>query len=313
MDLTKGVNLKQEISRFFELFDPTIALAERLIAANEHAQEVLLLICARLDALASYAGREDQPNREAFTNLVTHYGGERPLMESVSAGDLYYELGYHRWLLEGLLPKPGRIIRFSRLDDPVIDLLEQSDIPLTLDAARALLTRLMKVVESRCRCRPGQPRRKPNRIKRAALTGAIEQEFKRSRSVEADKLSNAVQPLLRSKTIAALLYENFRNAAVHGVKVDLDEGRFFREQQLHWEPLYSEYYPPFMFVKFSGPFLLSLLRNCLRTVREAWIAKGKIPPDVYWHVFGVSYEELNLLDQNLLPQTRSLRFQRIRP
>jgi hypothetical protein len=63
-------------------------------------------------------------------------------MESLSSGDLYYELGFHRWLIEGMIPKPdrkpGRIVRFSRLDDPVIDLLDQSDVPQTADSARGL-------------------------------------------------------------------------------------------------------------------------------------------------------------------------------
>jgi len=307
----KSVDLKEETHRFFALFDPTIRLAERLIAAKENAQEVLLLLCARLDALASCISSEDQSNRESFTRLVSAYGGERELMESVSAGDFYYELGYHRWLMEGMLPKPGRIVRFSRINDPVIDLLDQSDIPLTVDAARRLLTRLMRVVEYHCRCRPGQPLRKPATLKLGTLTKAIRHEFRHSRPIEIDKLSKAIQPLLRSKTVAELLYENFRNAAVHGIKVDLDENRFFHEQRPYWQPLYSEYYPPFMFLKFSGPFLLKLLGNCLRTLRAAWSVKGRIPPDAHWHLFGYGLDEIHQIDETLLPKVRSLRVQRI--
>lgn len=142
-------SLEAEIDKYFDLFAPTLGLAARLIAAKENAQDVLLLLCARLDALASSISNEAQSNRDSFTNLVIAYGGERGLMESVSAGDLYYELGYHRWLMEGMLPKAGRIVRFSHVNDPVIDLLEQSDIPLTKDAAVVLLTRIMKITEQR--------------------------------------------------------------------------------------------------------------------------------------------------------------------
>jgi hypothetical protein len=308
----KRLVLNDEIHRFFDLFDPTIALVERLIAAEENAQEVLLLLSARLDALASSISSEDKSSRDSFTRLIIAYGGERQLMESVSAGDLYYEIGFHRWLMEGMLPKPGRIVRFSRIDDPMIELLELSDIPLSVDAARALLTRLMKSVGNCCRCRPRQPLNKPSTLSSQVLTEAVEREFKHSRTVEVDKLSKAIQPLLRSKAVAGLLYENFRNAAVHGIKVELDESRFFAEPRPFWQPLYSEYYPPFMTLKFSGPFLLKLLRNCLRTLREAWLAKGKVPPDVHWHLFGYGLDKLHLLDADLLPEARSLRIQRYR-
>lgn len=146
----------------------------------------------------------------------------------------------------------------------------------------------------------------------AELFDAITQEFGHSRAVEVDVLSKAIQPLVRSKSVAGLLYAEFRNAAVHGIKVELDEGRFFTEPKPFWRPLYSVYYPESMLLSFSGPFLVRLLRDCLRTLREAWIAKGKVPPDVHWHLFGNRIDEVRLLDIDLLPAARSLRIQRTR-
>lgn len=312
MALRKRMVLADEIHRFFDLFDPTMALVERLIAKKENAQEVLLLLCARLDALASCMFNEDKSNKESFTKLVVAYGRKRDLMESISAGDLYYESGFHRWLIDGTLPKPGRIVRFSRIDDPVIEMLDLSDIPLTAEAAGALLTRLMKVVESRCRCRPRQSLKKPSMLKPNALTDAIESEFRNSRAVEVDKLLKAIQTLLQSKSVAGLLYQDFRNAAVHGVKVEFDEDQFFSEPGPFWQSLYSVYYPSSISLKFSGSFLLTLLRDCLGTLRQAWLAKGKIPPDVHWYLFGNRLDEIHLLDTDLLPQVRSLRIQRSR-
>jgi len=307
-----AVSLEHIIDKYFDLFTPTTDLVERLIAARENAQDVLLLLCARLDALASSISSEDRSNREAFTKLVIAYGGERKLMESVSMGNLYYELGFHRWLMEGMIPKPGRIVRFSRLDDPIIDLIELSDIPLTTEAASNLLTRLMKAIERHFRCRPRQPLTKPNTVKIGALTAAIEEEFKRSRTIEIEKVSTAIQPLLQSQTMAGLLYGNFRNAAIHGVKVNLEERQFFGEAQPYWQPLYSEYYPPFMSVKFPGPFLLRLLRNCIGSLRATWIAKGKVPTEAHCHIFGFGLDELGMLDRTLLPTPTTLRIQRSR-
>jgi len=140
----KPPNLAERLERFFNLFEPTIKLAEDLIAARSNSQEVVLLLCARLDALASCTGREDQSNRQAFTHLLVNYAGHRDLMCSVSAGDLYYELGYHRWLAEGMIPKPGRLYRFSRLNDPIIHLLDRSGIPLTVETVHRLLLIFIK-------------------------------------------------------------------------------------------------------------------------------------------------------------------------
>ncbi len=312
MKANNAASLEDMIDRYFDLFTPTTQLLERLIAAKENAQDVLLLLCARLDALASSISSENRPNREAFTKLVTAYGGHRTLMESVSLGDLYYELGFHRWLMEGMIPKPGRIASFSQVDDPIIDLIELSDIPLTTEAASALITRIMKTIERNYRCRPRQPLTKPNTVKPGALKAAIEEEFKRSRTIETEKLSAAIQPLLQSKTIAGLLYGNFRNGAIHGVKVNFDETKFFGELQPYWQPLYSEYYPPFMSVKFPAPFLLNLLRKCIESLRASWIAKGNVPPEAHWHIFGSGMDELQLLDRTLLPEPTTLRIQRHR-
>ncbi len=45
--------LKTYVARFFDLFTPSVELIEQLIAARSNAQEIILLACARLDALGS--------------------------------------------------------------------------------------------------------------------------------------------------------------------------------------------------------------------------------------------------------------------
>jgi hypothetical protein len=312
MRLREHVILSEKVDSFFKLFEPTIQLAERLITENNNAQEVVLLLCARLDALASCIASEDQSNRESFIRLLVNYSGYRDLMGSVSAGDLYYELGFHRRFAESMIPKTGRLVRFSRLDDPIIELLDRSNIPLTLEAAQGLLTRLMRVMTENFRCRPGQALRKPTTAKPKTITDALTEEFKHSRDLEVRQgVERAIQPLLRTMTVAALLYENFRNPAVHGLKVELDESTFFQSKQPHWRPLYSEHYPPFMFIKFPGPFLLELLRNCMRTVKHEMLAKGKLPPDAHFHVFGTNMGgSTEFLDSELLPKPYGLKFQR---
>lgn len=306
----KPGDFAERLDRFFSVFQPTIGLAENLIRSKENPQEVVLLLCARLDALASCLACEDQSNRQSFIRLLVNYSGHRDLMESVSAGDLYYELGYHRWLAEGLIPRPGRLHRFSRLNDPVLSLLDRSGIPLTVKAAELLFTRLMRVLTTSFRCCPGQPTRKSTVGKPQLITTKVLAEFQRSKDkVLLQELGQALQPLLETKTLAGLLYEKFRNSAIHGAWVELDEENFFLASQPYWEPLYSPYYPPFMFVKFPAPFLVELLLNCIKTLKQQMMATGKLPPDVHYHALGPDSNDLRFLDEGLLPKGANIRHQ----
>lgn len=54
---------QEKLEAFFSLFEPTLQLAEQLMKARTNAQEIVLILCARLDAAASCIVREDQPNR----------------------------------------------------------------------------------------------------------------------------------------------------------------------------------------------------------------------------------------------------------
>lgn len=301
---------REKLDSFFGLFDPTLRLVEQLMSAHTNAQEVVLLLCARLDALASGIAPADQSNRRSFTQLLTNYSGYRDLMSSVSLGDLYYEVGFHRWLAEGMIPKPGRLLRFSDLDDPIISLLDRSGIALTSKSAQQLLGRIIRVLTTNYRCRPGQPHRKPTLAKPKSITGELEAAFKSSRDTDlSTQIGEAIQPLLERETVAGLLYSGFRNNAVHGAKVELEETMFFRASQPYWQPMYSDYYPPFMTIKFPGPFLLELLRNCMRTLKGKMLATGKLPPDVHFHAFGPGINDVQFLDEALLPRPIRSRFQ----
>lgn len=67
-------NIDKELDRYFRIFDSSISLVEELIKNKQYPQEVLVLLCARLDALASDAAAEGTPNSQAFSAFVTHYG-----------------------------------------------------------------------------------------------------------------------------------------------------------------------------------------------------------------------------------------------
>jgi len=61
-----------------------------------------------------------------------------------------------------------------------------------------------------------------------------------------------------------------------------------------------------------SPKELDFLEGALAEDREAWCAKGRIPPEAHWHLFGYGLNEIQLLDASLLPEVRNIRFQRPR-
>ena len=145
--------LVDALDRYFAAYASTRELAAEFIAKRRHPVEILILLCARLDALASDAAKDGTSSRKAFTGFVTAYGGQRDLLGSVSIADLYYELSFHRWLLDGTIPKPGRLRVFSNVDEPIVHLLEDADLPLTLQnfwkASRHSHARLQAAVSGR--------------------------------------------------------------------------------------------------------------------------------------------------------------------
>jgi len=301
--------LANRLDTYLETFRPTVTLVEDLIEARRDPQEILILLCARLDALATGSAREDRSRKRAFCDFIAQYGGHRRLFESVSIGDLYYELGYHRWLMEGMIPVAGRIQRFSRLNQPIIQFLQDIPVPLTAEDCERVLTRMMTALRGAFRAFPGQRRTKSHSGKLADVQSTIIAGFKGRRDAPVvAALPQALPPLLKTKTIGILLYERFRSEAIHGGRVSLEESRFFREEEPYWASTEPSYFGRFHLVEFPGPFLLNTLVECIRRYRQHLLHRGKLPPDVHFAAFDDEMmDHLEFLDEALLPDTKELR------
>jgi hypothetical protein len=301
MNETKTTVLASGLDKYFSEFDSTLSLVDDLIRQRKHPAEVLILLCARLDALASDAADQETSNRRTFLGFLNTYGQQGDLFRSVSAGDLYWDLGFHRWRLEGTVREPGRLYRFSSIDDPLLHLLEFSGVPLTLRDCGRLLDSLMRAVQSSFHVRPRQSRSKvlyasTDRVTEELVKGL---ERTRLRKFVAD-LPKALEPLLDAKKIGSQLYQRFRCEAIHSAGVRLDHDRFFSDTTLYWEPLYSEFYGSFELVTFPARFLFDCLKSCIQTYRAHLLHKKKLPPAVHFHTFRDVIEHLELLDQTLI-------------
>ena len=306
----KNEILESALNKYFSLFDDTRRLVFEFIARREHSAEILILLCARLDALASDAAKDGTPSRRAFTSFITAYGGQRDIFNSVSIADLYYELAFHRWLLEGMIPAPGRLHIFSRNQEPIVQLLEDAGLPITLSESKILFDTLLRLCKQEYRAVPGQRLTKPRIVSPSIFQDLI---VKRSRETRikkiADNLPKALSPLLETKKIGNILYRRFRSDAIHGATVILDSKRFLSETEIYWKPLQSDYYGPFELIEFPATFLLSLLDNCITTYRANLTAKGKVPPSIHFYAFSDDvFRSLDLFDHDLLAEGGRVRF-----
>jgi hypothetical protein len=302
--------VREALEGYAKAYDTTLKLVDELISGGKHPQEVLLLLCARLDALASNTATEENSSKRTFIKFLHDYAAnERKFLGSVSAGDVYYEIDFHLWLMEGTIPSPGRITRFSTQNDPIIQLIDISGIPITQADATRLLSRCAKVLREHYRVAPHQRKSKP-------LTGSATEM--RSRIIDGIKkhysddvvgdLPAALEPLLASKTVSTILYEKFRSAVVHAGYVQLDEARFFKETNPYFIPLSSEFYGPFLLVQFPARYLRNLIQTCLTTYMRHLQATKKLPPDIaFQHYVGAILDAAVVVDEALLPRSRTLR------
>jgi hypothetical protein len=309
MSKEKEQHFEKALDRYFQRFSSTQRLVIELIASRKNPIEILILTCSRLDALASDSTAEGTASKQAFTHFVTAYGGNNDLFNSVSIGDLYYELAYHRWLLEGTIPEPGRLYRFSRVDDPIIQLLDEVGLPLTLEHSKILLSALMGILRQQFRAIPRQSLSKPRVVKASELERSIIEAFQKTplRGI-AGHLPSALKMLLDEKNVCSLLYRRFRCESIHGATILLNEKRFLSETGVYWEPWHSEHYGSFELIEFSAKFLLGCLKNCIKTYRAHLLVKKKIPPDIHFYGFGDDLVEgLEFLDESLLPEGGKVR------
>lgn len=284
-------------------------LTKELVESKSHAQEVLILLCSRLDALASSAAREDTPPMAAFTHFVTCYGRDRALFESVSVGDLYFDLARHHFLLPAIVQQSGRLVRHSWDDDAIIELLWGSGVPLTETDAERLLAQIMKGLQAGFRVIPGQPKHKRLRARPVSITEALVEAFRHSRMKDvADNISEALGPLLRANTLAAILYDDFRCQAIHSGEVYLDESRFFVEHRPYWLPGESEFFGRYMFAQFPARFLARLVRDCINTYRKHLLSKQRLPVRLFNRIFEEEgIDKLELLDEDTVEEPDVLR------
>jgi len=123
-----------------------------------------------------------------------------------------------------------------------------------------------------------------------------------------EKIIKSIEPLVRAKTAARVLYEEFRSEVIHGGHVRIDEKKFFSQSSPYWTPYYSDEYGAFYRLEFPARFLRSLLEGSIETYRHHLTAKGVVPAGIHWLVFGEdSAKYLKFMDETSFAEYGAVR------
>lgn len=298
------LTLQKGLDQYFSAYDSCQALAAELIQRRHYPIDILILLCARLDALASDALADNLSQKQAFCRFLINYSGQRKLFEAVSVSDLYYEIGYHRWKLSGTIAAPGRLSRVTELDDPFFQLIEDSGLPITLEEIGRLLDTLARILEQNFRVKARQAMSKQRLSSIIKLKNIIEDSAKKSRLRKvADRLPQALLPLMNKACISSILYERFRCESIHSASIRIDAKRFFSESDVYWKRIYPIYQGrTYELVEFPAAFLLQCLKACIRTYRVHLVEKGKVPHAIYFHGFEDLLSTVKFLDPESMPE-----------
>src|SRR6266481_2843059 len=84
--------IEDRVNAAFEEHRATTALLENFIQSREYPNEIVILACARLDALANLAMTKKQGQRNRFVSFLHTYSGRRNELEQVALPNLYLHI-----------------------------------------------------------------------------------------------------------------------------------------------------------------------------------------------------------------------------
>ena len=295
---------EDELDSFISQFNDTIKIIQEFKAKRSNILDLLTLICARLDGLSMSYAKYGCPNKAAFTNFITSFGGYKDLLYKVSVPNIYSKFAYYYYRMEYLVPKPGRIYSLGRSDDDFITFVHDiEELPLTAQDIGDFLNRLSIIFEAKYRVIPKQPSNKPHMEDSKILLDYILTSLKHSRKYKNySSLEKTLEIYLKKFYLSDLLYEEYRNESIHGIGIILNRRRFYKEPLPYWNKTQYRRGGSYYEVEFPAHFLEDLLKNCLNQYKLYLKNKGKFPFNI-WSMLDL---DLTFMDLESLPDEKRI-------
>jgi hypothetical protein len=299
--------LSETIDIAFNQYGATIELLKELLSNGRSIQEFILLACARLDSLSNLAFTEDL-QKQKFAKFLYTYSKYKNLFNKVSVTNLYSYVLYHRCALPGTIQKPGRIWAFNPKEDAkLISFIWGSEVAITEPDVGKLLEFVMNVLKRNYRVVPNQSSKRKVSDTTKSVQNLLNAAAKTRKLMVYSEAMNKIGPVIREFTLGALLYKEYRCAAIHEYQVNVDEDDFFKKQRPYWRAMYNEMMYPTRFLKvaFPGPFLLDVLADCVENYKTHLKKTRKLPSDLFFEFYDAT-SDLQYLDESTIPSGKSL-------
>ena len=268
-------------------YQNSINLIDKLLGEKQLAQEIILISCSRLDSLANLAFPDISSQQKSFCRFISNYSAEKQFFNSVSVGDLYWYLLHNSDFAYIMIDKPGRIERLGTDDELYIEFIARSKVPVTGDSVYKYSIKLCKQLQGAFRVKPRQ------RLNKKYLASSSQIKDVVSKNLGEDDRENicfALEPLLDYFKCSSILYREYRNQAIHGLRVSVNEEDFFSETKPFHTEAFSSEHGAFFQIEFPGKYLRDLLSTTFHTFKHHLGEKKKLPIDLFNAMF--DFEEV---------------------
>jgi hypothetical protein len=190
--------IEKRINAAFEECRRTGILVEDLARRREHPHEIVILACARSDALANLSITKKRSQRERFVSFLHAYSGKPSEIKRVALPNLYFHLFLQYVTLPGILPTAGRMCVFDVTRDAAfLQFVVDSGVAIEENEVYKLLHKLSAWLQRKYRTTATQTKSKPHDDKASAIISHLDQCSRSYRKGIYNKAIAAPRPLLR--------------------------------------------------------------------------------------------------------------------
>lgn len=301
-------DLSTRIATAFLGYTETSDLVAKLFASRSNVQEIILLVCARLDSL-SHLMLSDRSDKERFSDFLAKYSHLKDKVRLISVPDLYDALCYWLWALPGFIESPGRLHMFDpSRDERFVNFVWESNVPITEGGVGRLLGFLLRSLQRLYRVVPNQAHEKVSLARKADILSGLDQAATGPRSRVIREAVRHISPLLDNFSVGSLLYRTYRCGVIHEYRVGLREEDFFSCQDIHWRTVFHlwDVRSRRMEIQFPASVLLELLTSSIQNYMAELQHTRRLPADIFFEICD-PLTELEFLNEESIPTGKDLK------
>ena len=300
-------SIDDRIRAAFDEYRATAALLDEFVRGRQHAQELVILVCSRLDALANLAMTQKRSQRDRFVSFLHTYSGRQAELRRVLLPNMYFDIFVKYATLPGTIPVPGRLCSYDiSRDGAFLQFIVDSGVPLTADGVSKWLHRLSVWIQQKYRTTVTQSKSKPHYDDVNSITRYLEACSRAYRKGTYAQAVAAIGQILNNFRLADVLYRDYRSRSIHEFSFSADE-RFFTERSIYVATRFHAWDSTrFLEVCVSAHWLVNLYRETVGRYERSLLARRQLPIDL-WDELCDTSKELAFLDDASVPVGRDLR------